>query len=88
MENMEISFILLTERKGRSCPATGEAISEARCGEPLPGHPDKQYLHVFHKKQLDLNWEKPGGQGRGLQKISGGGWRRDWAVSVLMLLST
>lgn len=27
--------------------------------EPLPGHPDKQYLHVFHKKQPDLNWENP-----------------------------
>ena len=25
--------------------------------EPLPGHPDKLYLHVFHKKQPDLNWE-------------------------------
>ena len=27
--------------------------------EPLPGHPDKLYLHVFHKKQPDLNWENP-----------------------------
>ena len=27
--------------------------------EPLPGHPDKCYLHVFHKKQPDLNWENP-----------------------------
>ena len=27
--------------------------------EPLPGHPDKVYLHVFHKKQPDLNWENP-----------------------------
>lgn len=25
--------------------------------EPLPEHPDKCYLHVFHKKQPDLNWE-------------------------------
>lgn len=25
--------------------------------EVLPGHPDKCYLHVFHKKQPDLNWE-------------------------------
>lgn len=25
--------------------------------EPLPGHPEKQYLHLFHKKQPDLNWE-------------------------------
>lgn len=25
--------------------------------EKLPGHEDKYYLHVFHKKQPDLNWE-------------------------------
>ena len=27
--------------------------------EPLPGHPGKCYLHMFHKKQPDLNWENP-----------------------------
>ena len=27
--------------------------------EPLPGHPELYYLHVFHKKQPDLNWENP-----------------------------
>lgn len=27
--------------------------------EPLSGHPEKQYLHLFHKKQPDLNWENP-----------------------------
>ena len=36
--------------------------------EPLPGHPEKQYLHLFHKKQPDLNWENPESPGRGLQK--------------------
>ena len=25
--------------------------------DDLPGHPDLVYLHVFHKKQPDLNWE-------------------------------
>ena len=25
--------------------------------EKLPGHEDLYYLHVFHKKQPDLNWE-------------------------------
>ena len=24
---------------------------------PLPGNPGKKYLHVFHEKQPDLNWE-------------------------------
>jgi oligo-1,6-glucosidase len=27
--------------------------------DKLPGHQDKYYLHVFHKKQPDLNWENP-----------------------------
>ena len=27
--------------------------------EPLPGHQGKYYLHMFHKKQPDLNWENP-----------------------------
>lgn len=26
---------------------------------PLPGQPGKYYLHMFHKKQPDLNWENP-----------------------------
>ena len=25
----------------------------------LPGHPDRVYLHLFHRKQPDLNWENP-----------------------------
>jgi oligo-1,6-glucosidase len=27
--------------------------------EPMPGHPDKCYMHLFDKKQPDLNWENP-----------------------------
>ena len=27
--------------------------------DKLPRHEDKYYLHVFHKKQPDLNWENP-----------------------------
>lgn len=27
--------------------------------EKLPGHDDYYYLHLFHKKQPDLNWENP-----------------------------
>ncbi len=27
--------------------------------EQLPGHEDRYYLHVFHRKQPDLNWENP-----------------------------
>ena len=27
--------------------------------DKLPGHDDIYYLHLFHKKQPDLNWENP-----------------------------
>lgn len=27
--------------------------------DKLPGHEDKVYMHLFHKKQPDLNWENP-----------------------------
>lgn len=27
--------------------------------DKLPGHDDRCYMHVFHKKQPDLNWENP-----------------------------
>ena len=27
--------------------------------DKLPGHEDKYYMHVFHKKQPDINWENP-----------------------------
>ncbi len=29
------------------------------CWDRLPGWEDKVYLHVFHRKQPDLNWENP-----------------------------
>ena len=30
--------------------------------DKLPGYEDKYYMHVFHKKQPDLNWENPQGR--------------------------
>lgn len=30
-----------------------------QCLGTAPGYPDKYYLHMFHKKQPDLNWENP-----------------------------
>src|SRR5699024_3369897 len=27
--------------------------------EPVPGHENKYYLHLFAKEQPDLNWENP-----------------------------
>lgn len=38
--------------------------------EPLPGHADKYYMHLFHKKQPDLNWENKEVKGTaGCEKI-------------------
>ncbi len=56
--------------------------------EELPGHPDKQYLHVFHKKQPDLNWENPEVRGGSLQNIRWwmekglGGFRIDAIINI------
>lgn len=39
-------------------PTNWRSYFGGSCWEPLPGT-DKLYLHVFHKKQPDLNWENP-----------------------------
>lgn len=52
------SFFYLADRKeGRPC--NWRSYFGGSVWEPLPGT-DKQYLHMFHKKQPDLNWENPG----------------------------
>ena len=38
-------------------PCNWRSVFGGSAWEPLPGHPDKCYLHLFHKKQPDLNWE-------------------------------
>jgi oligo-1,6-glucosidase len=45
--------------RGEKLPCNWRSYFGGSCWEPLPGHPDKVYLHVFHKKQPDLNWENP-----------------------------
>lgn len=52
------NFFYITDRKeGEKLPCNWRSYFGGPVWEPLPGHPDKQYLHVFHKKQPDLNWE-------------------------------
>ena len=54
------NFFYITDRKeGEKLPCNWRSYFGGPVWEPLPGHPDKQYLHVFHKKQPDLNWENP-----------------------------
>ena len=54
------NFFYITDRKeGEKLPCNWRSYFGGPVWEPVPGHPDKQYLHVFHKKQPDLNWENP-----------------------------
>lgn len=49
-------FYLADQKDGRPC--NWRSYFGGSVWEPLPGT-DKQYLHMFHKKQPDLNWENP-----------------------------
>ena len=40
-------------------PCNWRSVFGGEVWEELPGHPDKIYLHTFHRKQPDLNWENP-----------------------------
>ncbi|MDE7428184.1 MAG: alpha-glucosidase, partial [Lachnospiraceae bacterium] len=50
-------FYLRDKREGE-LPTNWRSYFGGPVWEDLPGT-DKQYLHVFHKKQPDLNWENP-----------------------------
>lgn len=50
-------FFYIEDRREGELPCNWRSYFGGPVWEPLPGHPDKQYLHVFHKKQPDLNWE-------------------------------
>ena len=53
------NFFYIEDRKEGQLPCNWRSYFGGSVWEPLPGHPDKQYLHLFHKKQPDLNWENP-----------------------------
>ena len=69
-------------------PATGEAISVVRYGKSFRDILINEYLHVFHKKQPDLNWENPEVRGGSLQNIRWwmekglGGFRIDAIINI------
>ena len=50
--------VVFTE-DGRLLPCNWRSYFGGNVWEKLPGSEDKYYLHVFHKKQPDLNWENP-----------------------------
>ena len=52
-------FFYIEDRKEGKKPCNWRSYFGGSVWEELPGHPDKEYLHLFHKKQPDLNWENP-----------------------------
>ena len=52
MENIE------TAKDGKR-PYNWRSYFGGPAWEKLPGHEDKYYMHLFHRKQPDLNWENP-----------------------------
>lgn len=52
------NFFYLRDKKEGELPTNWRSYFGGPVCEDLPGT-DKQYLHVFHKKQPDLNWENP-----------------------------
>lgn len=53
------NFFYIEDRKEGELPCNWRGYFGGSVWEPLPGNPDKQYMHLFHKKQPDLNWENP-----------------------------
>ncbi len=52
------NFFYLREKKDGELPTNWRSYFGGPVWDDLPGT-NKQYLHVFHKKQPDLNWENP-----------------------------
>lgn len=52
-------FFYIEDMKDGKLPCNWRSHFGGSVWEPLPGHPDKCYMHLFHKKQPDLNWENP-----------------------------
>ncbi|MDE6025384.1 MAG: alpha-glucosidase [Lachnospiraceae bacterium] len=52
------NFFYLRDKDGNTPPTNWRSYFGGSVWENLPGT-NKQYLHLFHKKQPDLNWENP-----------------------------
>ena len=51
-------YFYIAEKKDGRLPCNWRSYFGGSVWEPIPGT-DKYYLHSFHKKQPDLNWENP-----------------------------
>ena len=52
-------FYIQDWHEGDPLPCNWRGYFGGPCWDKLPGHEDKIYLHLFHRKQPDLNWENP-----------------------------
>ena len=52
-------YFYIEEVKDNKMPTNWRSYFGGSVWEKLPGHENKYYLHLFHKKQPDLNWENP-----------------------------
>ena len=52
-------YFYLEKVKDGRLPCNWRSYFGGPVWDKLPGHDDIYYLHVFHKKQPDLNWENP-----------------------------
>lgn len=52
-------YFYIADVKDGNIPNNWRSYFGGSVWDKLPGHEDKVYMHVFHKKQPDLNWENP-----------------------------
>ena len=52
-------FYIRDHKDGDPLPCNWRSYFGGPVWSKLPGHEDKVYLHLFHRKQPDLNWENP-----------------------------
>lgn len=52
-------YFYIVDAKDGKLPNNWRSYFGGPVWDKLPGHKDKFYLHMFHKKQPDLNWENP-----------------------------
>lgn len=52
-------FYIEDWHEGEPLPCNWRGAFGGSVWSKLPGHEDKVYLHIFHRKQPDLNWENP-----------------------------
>lgn len=52
-------YFYIVDAAADEMPTNWRSYFGGHVWSPLPGNPGKKYLHVFHEKQPDLNWENP-----------------------------